>query len=66
VLELFFDETLERSVIVTEFCHHGFVFGELLLKLLDLFELRRFKTPVFGSPLVKGGAAIAHQPAINR
>jgi hypothetical protein len=56
-LELFFDEVLERAVIVTEFCHHGFVFRELLLKLFDPFELRRLETAVFIALFIESGTA---------
>jgi hypothetical protein len=38
-LELFFDQALQYSVVMGKLCHHGFVFGELLLKLFDPFEL---------------------------
>ena len=54
---LFFDEVLERAVILTEFCRHGFVFRELLLKLFDPFELRRLEIAVFRAPFIESDTA---------
>lgn len=37
--------------------HHGFVFRELLLKLLHPLELRRLKTPIFKAPFIESCSA---------
>ena len=42
-----------------EFSHHGFVFGELLLPLLNPLKLGGIEATVFRAPFVEASAANA-------
>lgn len=63
VLNLFFDNVFQRPVLKAQVGKHLFETSVLVLKILDLFDIRSLHSAVSGLPVVVGGFRDTGLPA---